>query len=101
MDPGIGFGKRVEDNNVILNNLGKLQQFNHPILIGLSRKSFLSINGDGPASRLPATLGATVLAIQKGVDILRVHDLEATYKLKTILQRISNLNPYNPELVYK
>ena len=101
LDPGIGFGKRAEDNNMILNNLETLKQFNHPILIGLSRKSFLSVNGDGPESRLPATLGATVLAIQKGVDILRVHDIDETYKLKTILQRISNLNSYNPELLYK
>ena len=100
LDPGIGFGKRVEDNNVILDNLDRLKQFNHPILIGLSRKSFLSINGDGPASRLPATLGATVLAIQKGVDILRVHDLEATYKLKTILQRINNLEPNDTDIIY-
>jgi dihydropteroate synthase len=100
LDPGIGFGKRVEDNDVILNNLGKLQQFNHPILIGLSRKSFLSINGDGPASRLPATLGATVLAIQKGIDILRVHDIEETYKLKTILQRINNLKTNDTDIIY-
>ena len=101
MDPGIGFGKRREDNNVILDNLDTLKQFNHPILIGLSRKSFLSVNGDGPESRLPATLAATVLAIQKGVNILRVHDIEETFKLKTILQRISNLKPNYPEIAYK
>ena len=101
LDPGIGFGKRREDNNVILDNLDTLKQFNHPILIGLSRKSFLSVNGDGPESRLPATLAATVLAIQKGVNILRVHDIEETFKLKTILQRISNLKPNYPEIAYK
>ena len=101
LDPGIGFGKRREDNDVILNNLDTLKQFNLQVLIGLSRKSFLSVNGDGPESRLPATLAATVLAIQKGVDILRVHDIEETFKLKTILQRISNLKPNNPEIAYK
>jgi len=100
LDPGIGFGKRVEDNDIIIHNLEKLKQFNHPILLGLSRKSFLSINKDGPESRLPATLGATVLAIQKGVDILRVHDIEATYKLKTILQRITNHHPPIKEMLY-
>ena len=101
LDPGIGFGKRMADNNIILENLDTLKQFNHTILLGVSRKSFLSINGDGPESRLSATLGATVLAIQKGADILRVHDIEETYKLKTILHRISNLKANAPDIVYK
>jgi len=100
LDPGIGFGKRVEDNDVIINNLDKLKQFDQPILIGLSRKSFLSVDGDGPESRLPATLCATVIAIQKGANILRVHDVESTYKVKTILQRINNLKTRNTEIVY-
>ena len=100
LDPGIGFGKRRDDNDVILNNLDTLKQFNLPLLIGLSRKSFLSVNGDGPESRLPATLGATVLAIQKGVDIIRVHDIEATYKLKIIIQRINTIKPNNTEIVF-
>jgi dihydropteroate synthase len=100
LDPGIGFGKRLEDNNVILNNLNTLKQFDHPILIGLSRKSFLSVNGDGPESRLSTTMGATVLAIQKGVDILRVHDIEETYKLKIILQRISNHKTDKTDIIY-
>ena len=100
LDPGIGFGKRVKDNDLILHNLDKLKQFNHKILIGLSRKSFLSVNGDEPESRLPATIGATVLAIQKGVDIVRVHDIEETYKLITILQRINTQKSSNIEIVY-
>ena len=100
LDPGIGFGKRVEDNDIILRNLHKLKQFNQPVLLGLSRKSFLSLNGDRPESRLPATLGATVIAIQNGVDILRVHDIEATFKLITILQRITNLKPHDIQTVY-
>ena len=100
LDPGIGFGKRVEDNDIILNNLDILKQFNHPILIGLSRKSFLSVNRDDPESRLPATIGATVLAIQKGVNILRVHDILATHKLKSILHRINNHKLNNTELIY-
>ena len=98
LDPGIGFGKCIEDNYKIIRNLDKFKKFNHPILIGLSRKSFLSINKDGPESRLPATIGATVLAMQKGVDMIRVHDVEATYKLKTILQRIGNQKNTNKKL---
>ena len=100
LDPGIGFGKCVKDNDTILQNLHKLKQFNHPILIGLSRKSFLSVHGDGPESRLPATIGATVLAMQNGADILRVHDIEETYKLKTIFKRISKQQKENSEIIY-
>ena len=100
LDPGIGFGKSVKDNDLILHNLDTLKQFNHKILIGLSRKSFLSVNGDEPESRLPATIGATVLAIQKGVDIVRVHDIEETYKLITILQRINTQKSSNIDMVY-
>jgi len=99
LDPGIGFGKRLEDNNLIINNLETFKQFNHQLLLGLSRKSFLSIDGDSPESRLPATLALTVLAIQKGVNILRVHDVEETYKVKNILQRINNFKPNKTEIL--
>ena len=89
LDPGIGFGKRIQDNYNIIRNLNKIKQFNHRILVGLSRKSFLSVNSDGPESRLTSTIAATVLAIQNGVDILRVHDVEDTYKL------IKTMNQFN------
>ena len=78
------------DNDAIINNLYVFKQFGCKVLLGVSRKSFLSINGDGPASRLPATLGATVLAIQKGVDILRVHDIHETKSMISIIDRIKN-----------
>ena len=100
LDPGIGFGKCVADNDTILQNLHKLKQFNHPILIGLSRKSFLSVHGDGAESRLSATIGATVLAMQNGADILRVHDIEETYKVKTIIKRISKQPQEDTKIVY-
>ena len=90
LDPGIGFGKRIQDNNKIILHLDKIKKFNLPILIGLSRKSFLSIDGDDSNDRLATTIAASVLAIQNGADILRVHDVKETYKLIKILSSINN-----------
>ena len=89
LDPGIGFGKRIEDNDHIILNLSKIKQFELPLLVGVSRKSFLSIEGDGPESRLPSTLAATVLAIQNGANILRVHDVMETYKIIKTIKRMN------------
>ena len=88
LDPGIGFGKRINDNDVILNRISDLKQFGYPILIGLSRKSFLCIDDDSAEDRLPATLGATAIAINNGADIIRVHDVDETYKMTAVISRI-------------
>jgi dihydropteroate synthase len=88
LDPGIGFGKRISDNDVILNRISDLKQFGYPILIGLSRKSFLCIDDDSADDRLPATLGATAIAINNGADIIRVHDVNETYKMTVVISRI-------------
>jgi len=100
LDPGIGFGKRIEDNDKILLNIDQIKQLGYPVLLGLSRKSFLSIDEDSPEYRLPATMGATVIAIQQGVDVLRVHDVEETYKLISIINRISSHKSEISEIVY-
>jgi dihydropteroate synthase len=89
LDPGIGFGKRLEDNFNILKNIPEFKKLGFPILIGLSRKSFLSINGDTPDERLAATLTASAYALQKGADILRVHDIADTSKLITTHQNLT------------
>ena len=88
LDPGIGFGKRINDNDVILNRISDLKQFGYPILIGLSRKSFLCTDDDSAEDRLPATLGATAIAINNGADIIRVHDVDETYKMTAVISRI-------------
>ena len=76
LDPGIGFGKRVEDNTTILRRLREYKSFGIPIVIGLSRKSFLgSLTGKKVDERLPATIAAHALALMHGADILRVHDV--------------------------
>ena len=92
LDPGIGFGKNITDNDMIVNRINQLKKLGFPILIGLSRKSFLSINEDGAEDRLPATLGVTALAVQNGADIIRTHDVEDTYRMLCVLSRILENN---------
>ena len=77
LDPGIGFGKRLEDNLQLLANLERLCAKPYPVLLGTSRKRFLStICQQGDASRLGvATAATTALAVQSGVRIVRVHDV--------------------------
>lgn len=77
IDPGIGFGKTIADNLEIVENLPKIKDLGFPVLIGLSRKSFLGkiLNKPYP-ELLPATLGINALAIQLGADYVRVHDVK-------------------------
>lgn len=76
LDPGIGFGKTVADNVEIVHNLHKIKELGFPVLIGLSRKSFLGkiVNKNYP-ELLPVTLAVNTLAILAKADILRVHDV--------------------------
>jgi len=77
LDPGIGFGKKFEHNLEILNGLHKFGQFNLPILIGTSRKSFIGkILNTEPENRLYGTIASVVLCIAKGANIVRVHDVK-------------------------
>ncbi len=76
IDPGIGFGKRLADNLAILQNLARFNDLGLPILIGLSRKSFLGKILDLPAAeRLEGTIAANAIAVLNGADIIRVHDV--------------------------
>ena len=92
LDPGIGFGKNIMDNDTIVNRINQLKILGFPILIGLSRKSFLSIDEDGAEDRLPATLGVTALAVQNGADIIRTHDVKDTYRMLSVISRILQSN---------
>jgi dihydropteroate synthase len=77
IDPGIGFGKRLQDNLAILRELRALKTLGYPILIGLSRKSFIGTVLDKSVDqRLTGTVAANMLALMNGADILRVHDVE-------------------------
>jgi dihydropteroate synthase len=76
IDPGIGFGKTSLQSFELLRSLGSLQELEHPIVIGHSRKSFLKDLSPSSvaADRDPETLGVSLALIDQGVDILRVHD---------------------------
>lgn len=78
LDPGIGFGKTVADNVEIVHNLPKIKALGFPVLVGLSRKSFLGkiINKTYP-DLLPVSLAVNTLAILADIDIIRVHDVTA------------------------
>jgi dihydropteroate synthase len=79
VDPGFGFGKALEHNLVLLRELKKLAELGVPLLAGLSRKSMLgTLTGQDVAQRLPASVAAALIAVQRGAAIVRVHDVRAT-----------------------
>lgn len=82
LDPGIGFGKRLEDNIAIVRQLRRFAVFELPLLVGLSRKAFLGLlGGEKDAERRDAeTVAANLVAARNGAAILRVHDVAATVK---------------------
>jgi dihydropteroate synthase len=89
IDPGIGFGKRLEDNLALLNNLSVLTEIGRPILVGISRKSFIGkiLNAE-PEERLEGTIAAAVVSILNGADLLRVHDLRAVKRAVVVAEKI-------------
>ena len=89
IDPGIGFGKSLSDNYKIINNINKFKQIGFDVMVGLSRKSFLSIDNDNPSDRLVATVVGNAIALLNGADIIRVHDVEEHIILGNILNRFN------------
>lgn len=77
LDPGIGFGKTFEHNLIVMRNLEKITQLGFPVLLGTSRKSMIGIALQLPPHERMEGTGATVcLGIQKGCQIVRVHDVK-------------------------
>lgn len=78
LDPGIGFGKTAGQNLLIIRNLERIRVDDYPLLLGVSRKSFIGIvTGAGVDHRLMGTAGAVAACIMMGADIVRVHDVAA------------------------
>ena len=76
LDPGIGFGKTVEQNIEVMGRLWELKALGYPVLLGTSRKSTIGRILDlPPEQRVEGTIATTVLGVQQGVDIVRVHDV--------------------------
>lgn len=77
LDPGIGFGKTVEQNLELINRLDEIRALGFPVLLGPSRKSFIGFTLNlPPDQRLEGTAAAVAIGIARGADILRVHDVE-------------------------
>jgi dihydropteroate synthase len=76
LDPGVGFGKTRQQNHACIWNLDRLRRLGAPILVGLSRKSFIGGIIDAEVDRrLPGTLAADTIALMRGASVLRVHDV--------------------------
>jgi dihydropteroate synthase len=80
IDPGIGFGKTLAHNLELLRRLDEIVAVGFPVVIGTSRKSFLGrLTGrEDPHDRVAATLATTVLALERGAAVFRVHDVAPT-----------------------
>lgn len=90
IDPGIGFGKRLEDNIEIIKRLGEFKEFDLPILIGVSRKSFLgALSGEAiPVEREAEGITANIVAVLNGASIIRVHNVKNAVKSIKVLDRL-------------
>ena len=90
IDPGIGFGKSPAQHAELINRLDELQALDYPLLFGCSRKGFLGKMGGGAAveDRLPATIAANVMALQRGANILRVHDVRENVQAARVVSAI-------------
>ncbi|MBN2351032.1 MAG: dihydropteroate synthase [Spirochaetales bacterium] len=92
LDPGIGFGKRVEDNLALLAGLDRIRALGRPVLIGVSRKSFLqAVTGRPVEDRLAGTVAANTLAALRGADILRVHDVPEAVDVARFVESVRRL----------
>jgi len=90
IDPGIGFGKTQKENLALISNINTLCQTEFPVLLGVSRKSFISkIEGLENSNRLVPSVVCGIMAVQKGVQILRVHDVLETKEALATLFTVS------------
>jgi len=82
LDPGIGFGKKVEHNLELIDRLGEIRALGYPVLLGASRKSFIGYTLDlPPEERLEGTAAAVAIGIARGADVVRVHDVQAMVRV--------------------
>ena len=89
VDPGIGFGKRLEDNCALLRGLEAIAETGRPVVVGVSRKSMIGkILDVPPEERLEGSLAAAVIALSRGAHILRVHDVQSTRRAALVADAI-------------
>ncbi len=89
LDPGIGFGKRVEDNLRIIRQLDDFKELGRPILMGTSMKSFIGHVTDSPLQeRVEGTLASVAISVWNGANIVRVHDVKKAKKVVKLVSAI-------------
>jgi dihydropteroate synthase len=90
IDPGIGFGKRFQDNLTIIRELGRLKELGRPLLIGTSMKSFIGriMGTDVLAERAEGTLASVAISLWNGADMVRVHDVARTRKVVKFMKAL-------------
>ncbi len=89
VDPGIGFGKTLDHNLLILKHLSELRELGRPVVLGTSRKSFIGTLLDRDVDdRLVGTLATAAIGAWNGADVLRVHDVQETREVLTIVRAI-------------
>ncbi len=89
LDPGIGFGKGTEQNLRLLKQLDELKELGYPLLLGVSRKSFIGYKLNlPPEERLEGSLAANAYGMLHGADIVRVHDVRQTVRVARMLEAI-------------
>jgi len=90
LDPGIGFGKRYEDNCSLIAGLASISSGMYPVLVALSRKTCIGkMTGSDTRDRLAGTIAANMLAVQNGAKFVRVHDVRENRDMLSVLQEIT------------
>ncbi|HYE19362.1 MAG TPA: dihydropteroate synthase [Tepidisphaeraceae bacterium] len=90
LDPGIGFGKKIDHNLALLRNLSRFARLGYPLVLGTSRKGFLGrITGESePSGRVMATAGSVAWCVANGAAVVRVHDVEPMARVVRIVRAI-------------
>ena len=92
LDPGFGFGKTIDENYKIYHDMERLQVVDLPLLVGISRKSMIfKLLGGDPTTSLNGTTVLNTIALQKGVSILRVHDVREAVEACKIYERMQGV----------
>ncbi len=95
LDPGFGFGKTLEHNYQLMNHLEEFSVFDLPLLVGISRKSMIyKLLGSTPEEALNGTSILNTIALLKGANFLRVHDVKAATEAIAIVQKMKSCNAF-------
>ena len=91
LDPGFGFGKTVDENYQVMNELERMQMLHLPVLVGISRKSMIyKLMGTTPEDSLNGTTVLDTISLMKGANILRVHDVKEAVECVKIVQSLNS-----------